>query len=57
MSETGSIMVSLRSQENLCFVLESPKRLAMNDSISIMLIARAKGTRIFGAFPSLGIDA
>jgi hypothetical protein len=39
-SETGSVVIALRREEDLRLVLEPPERFAMNDSVAIMLKGR-----------------
>jgi hypothetical protein len=40
MSETGSIVIAGRREEDLCLVLEAPKRFAVDDPIAIPLKGR-----------------
>ena len=41
MGQPGSVMIPLRLQKHLCFVLEPPERLAVDDPIHVPLIAGA----------------
>ena len=44
MSQAGSVVISLRGKEDLCFELQTAKRLAVDDPIPVALILRPKGT-------------
>ena len=50
-------MVGLRREKNLRFVLKSPERLAMNNTVAVALIAGAKLAFLLGGFSALGIYA
>ena len=52
MSHTGPVMISLRSQKDLRFLLKTPKRFTMQDTVSVPLIIRADITLGLCPFPS-----
>lgn len=57
MGKARPVMVGLRREKNLRFVLKSPERLAMNNTVAVALIAGAKLAFLFGGFSALGIYA
>ena len=51
MRQARPVVVASRSKEDLRLVLESPKRLAMNDAVSITLKGRSNVVFKLGAQP------
>ena len=56
MSETVSVMISLRRQKNLSLILQSAKRLTVKNPVSVPLKYSAHITFFFRPFPSYGSD-
>ena len=55
-SETVSVMISLRRQKNLSLILQSAKRLTVKNPVSVPLKYSAHITFFFRPFPSYGSD-
>ena len=53
--EPGAVMVALRLEKDLCFVLETPERLRVRDAVGVALKACAHGILFLRAAAAVGI--
>ena len=53
--EPGAVMVALRLEKDLCFVLETPERLRVRDAVGVALKACAHGVLFLRAAAAVGI--
>jgi hypothetical protein len=52
MGQSGPVMVSHWNEKDLSFMLQSPKRLGMNDSISVVLKGWPQRTFLLKEWPT-----